>query len=340
MTFCLEAERFVDAKLSNWYVRRSRRRFWKGEHGADKLAAYQTLYTVLTTLTKLFAPVMPFLSETMHQNLKADGEPMNVHLCGSRTADAALIDEQLSEDMDALLQLVSLGLAARNAGRRKVRQPLAEMVVDGGDAVRHAVERFTDLLRDELNVRKVTVHDEARGPLLQTVVKPNLKTLGQKYGNRLPEVKAAVDAAVRPDGQGRVNIPSEVQTPNGPVAVEKDDLWVECKAADGWAGAAEGTWKRRWTSASQEELALAGMAREVVRHVDDLRKTADLNIEDHIVLYLGTDGAELKKAIEAHRDTIGAEKVTVRWGPSPDGVAHRASVKIEGQTLEIALSKA
>ncbi len=164
MAFCLEAERFVDAKLSNWYVRRSKRRFWKSEQGADKLAAYQTLYAVLTTLTKLFAPIMPFLSETMYQNLKTAGEPESVHLCAFPTADAALIDERLSEDMDALLQLVSLGLAARNAGKRKVRQPLAEMVVDGGEAVRHAVERFPDLLRDELNVRKVAVARQgARG---------------------------------------------------------------------------------------------------------------------------------------------------------------------------------
>ena len=144
MTFCLEAERFVDAKLSNWYVRRSKRRFWKGEQGADKLAAYQTLYAVLTTLAKLFAPVMPFLSETMYQNLKTAGEPESVHLCAFPRPDEALIDERLSEDIDALLQLVSLGLAARNAGKRKVRQPLAELVAAGGEPVRRAVERFPD----------------------------------------------------------------------------------------------------------------------------------------------------------------------------------------------------
>ncbi len=201
MTFCLEAERFVDAKLSNWYVRRSKRRFWKGEQGADKLAAYQTLYVVLTTLAKLFAPVMPFLSETMHQNLKTAGEAESVHLCAFPTADPALIDERLSEDMDALLQLVSLGLAARNAGKRKVRQPLAEMIV-AGDAAGRAAERFADLLRDELNVRNVTAHEKAAGPLLRTVAKPNLKTLGQKYGGRLPEVKAALEAALRPNAAG------------------------------------------------------------------------------------------------------------------------------------------
>ena len=339
MSFCLEAERFVDAKLSNWYVRRSKRRFWKGEQGADKLAAYQTLYTVLTTLAKLFAPVMPFLSETMYQNLKTVGEPESVHLCAFPTADEGLIDERLSADMDALLQLVSLGLAARNAGKRKVRQPLAELVV-AGDAAGRAAERFADLLRDELNVRKVTAHDKAAGPLLRTVAKPNLKTLGQKYGGRLPEVKAALEAALRPNAAGRVEIPAEVQTVNGPVAVEKDDLWVERQAPDGWAGAADGDVEVMVDVRLTEELALAGMAREVVRHVQELRKTAGLNIEDRIVLHLGTDGAELKKAIETHRDTIGAETLTARWAESADGLPHRATAKIEGQTLEIALAKA
>ncbi len=339
MTFCLEAERFVDAKLSNWYVRRSKRRFWKGEQGADKLAAYQTLYAVLTTLAKLFAPVMPFLSETMYQNLKTAGEPESVHLCAFPRPDEALIDERLSEDIDALLQLVSLGLAARNAGKRKVRQPLAELVAAGGEPVRRAVERFPDLLRDELNVRKVTACENGEGPLLHTVAKPNLKTLGQKYGNRLPEVKAALEAALRPDATGRVTIPAEVQTPNGPVPVEKDDLWVEKKAPDGWAGAADGDVEAMVDVRITEELALAGMAREVVRHVNDLRKTADLNIEDRITLYLGTDGAELRKSVEGRRDYIGAETLTVRWAASADGLPHRQTVKIEGQGLEIALAK-
>ena len=195
------------------------------------------------------------------------------------------------------------------------------------------------MLRDELNVRKVTACENGEGPLLHTVAKPNLKTLGQKYGNRLPEVKAALEAALRPDATGRVTIPAEVQTPNGPVPVEKDDLWVEKKAPDGWAGAADGDVEAMVDVRITEELALAGMAREVVRHVNDLRKTADLNIEDRITLYLGTDGAELRKSVEGRRDYIGAETLTVRWAASADGLPHRQTVKIEGQGLEIALAK-
>src|SRR5262249_15913730 len=151
MAFCLEAEKFVDDKLSNWYVRRNRRRFWKSEKGADKTAAYQTLYTLLTTLTKLLAPIMPFLSETMYQNLQPTGgrqppddgqdqgphgprSPMSVHLCNYPDVDESLLDAELTVDMDALLRLVSLGSAARNTVKIKVRQPLAEIAVRPGSA--------------------------------------------------------------------------------------------------------------------------------------------------------------------------------------------------------------
>ncbi len=135
MAFCIEAEQFVDDRLSNWYVRRNRRRFWKSEQGADKLAAYQTLYTTLTTLTKLLAPVMPFLTETMYQALVVRGsqDGASVHHCDYPLADEALLDADLSADMDALLRLVSLGSAARNTVKVKVRQPLAEMKVQPAD---------------------------------------------------------------------------------------------------------------------------------------------------------------------------------------------------------------
>src|SRR5262249_52931442 len=155
--FCLETEQFVDDRLSNWYVRRNRRRFWKSEQGTDKLAAYQTLYTVLVTLAKLTAPIMPFLAESMYQNLvvkehKSGSVPQSVHHVEYPRPTEALLDAQPSADMDALLRLVSLGSALRNQVKIKVRQPLAELRVQPGtDADRRAIERFGDQIQDELN---------------------------------------------------------------------------------------------------------------------------------------------------------------------------------------------
>jgi isoleucyl-tRNA synthetase len=344
--FCLEAEKFVDDKLSNWYVRRNRRRFWKSEQGADKLAAYQTLYTVLTTLTKLFAPIMPFLAEAMYQNLVVRGVEGSgsVHLCGFPRAEEGLIDSDLSADMDALLRLVSLGSAARNSVKIKVRQPLAEIKVQPGDQrERRAVERFADQICEELNVKKVKLHDPAQGPLLRLLVKPNMKTLGPKFGARLKEVQTALAAAdgaalAREVGAGKA---FELPCPGGVVIIAPGDVVVQMQAPEGWAGVADKGTQVMIDTRITEELKLAGMAREIVRHVQSLRKDAGLEMEDRIVLYLGTDSEMLRRAIEEHRQFIAAETLTICWATQPLGEgAHTANVKVEGQALTIQLRKA
>ncbi|HEV3255922.1 MAG TPA: isoleucine--tRNA ligase [Gemmataceae bacterium] len=344
--FCLHAEQFVDDRLSNWYVRRNRRRFWKSEKTADKLAAYQTLYTVLTTLTRLFAPVMPFVTETMHQHLAAgqgQGLP-SVHLCDFPEADESLIDAVLSADMEATLRLASLGWAARNSVKIKGRQPLAEMKVQPADERdRRAVERFADQICDELNLKKVTLHDPAQGPLLQHELKPNMKALGPKFGPRLKEVQAALAAAdpsalaeKLQDGQT-----VELPCPGGPVTLEPADVVIQMKAPEGWAGVADRGTQVLVDVRITQELLLEGLAREVVRHVQELRKKAGLQLEDRIVLYLQTDSPILRQAINGHRAYISSETLAVEWATRPLVVedAHRATVLIDGQPLTIELRK-
>jgi isoleucyl-tRNA synthetase len=343
MALCQEAERFVDDKLSNWYVRRSRRRFWKSEQGTDKLAAYQTLYVVLTTLTKLFAPVMPFLTETMHQNLKTAADPESVHLCDYPQADAALIDEPLSADMEALLRLVSLGSAARNSVKIKVRQPLAEMKVQpGGDSDRRAVERFADQICEELNLKKVTLHDPSSGPLLTQEVKPHVKTLGPKFGPRLKDVLAAIAGAPTAwlAAQVQGGQPFELACTGGPVTLDPADVVVALKAPEGWAGLADRGTQVLLDARITEDLAREGMARDVVRQVQDLRKKADLEMEDRIALHLATDAPALRQAIEAHRHYIAGETLTARWSAQPlNGQAHQATVQVDTYALTIELAK-
>jgi isoleucyl-tRNA synthetase len=342
MRFCLEAEKFVDDKLSNWYIRRSRARFQSPESSRDKLAAFQTLDTVLTTLTKLFAPIMPFLAETMYQQLEAwqGSRPESVHLCDFPHVDASLIDEQLSEDMDALLRLVSLGSAARNSVKIKVRQPLAEMLVQPGpDAERRAVKRFADQIKEELNVKNVEPHS---GPLLTLGVKPNLKTLGPKLGPRLKEVQAALVNTPAAELAAKVQAgqPFELPTPSGPVTLDPADLWVTTKAPEGWAGVADRDTQVLVNTRITEDLKREGMARDVVRFVQNTRKDAGLEVEDRIVLRLATESDNLKQAIEAYRDYIGSETLTTQWAEQAlNGEAHRADVKVDGQPLTIELSK-
>jgi isoleucyl-tRNA synthetase len=345
MAFCLAAETYVAEKLSNWYVRRNRRRFWKSEKTSDKLAAYQTLYTVLTTLTRLLAPVTPFLTEQMYQNLEAGGEAQpqshSVHLCDFPAADRSLIDAELSADMEALLRLVSLGLAARNSVRIKVRQPLSEMkIVPGSEAERRAIARFAEQIADELNVKSVRLHDPAQGPLLEYEIKANLKTLGPRLGPRVKEAQkalAALDATsaaekVQAGGALELNVGGET------VALTQSDLLISVRAPQGWAGVADGRTQVALDARITDELACEGVAREIVRHIQELRKQSGLEIEDRIRLHLGTDSAAVRAAIETHQAYIRGETLALELAKHPlDGDAHQAVIEIQGQAVSIAL---
>ena len=338
MAFCQEAERFVDDKLSNWYVRRSKARFWEGDQ-----AAYQTLYTALTTLARLFAPIMPFLTEMMWQNLRTDADPVSVHLGDYPVADEALIDKRLSGDMDAVLRVTTLGSAARNSVKIKVRQPLAELKVQWGDNdVKHALPRFPALIGEELNVKKVTAHDPTAGSLLRFEVKPNMKTLGPKFGPRLKEVLAALAAADAEKVSARVlaGLSVELDCPGGAITLDADDVVVQRRAPEGWAGLADKGTQVLLDVRISVELASEGLAREVIRRVNDERKNARLEMEDRIELCLETSSSALQQAIDTHRNYIAAETLAARWAQPPlTGDWHRASIKLDGQVLNIALRK-
>lgn len=342
--FCLETEKFVDDKLSNWYVRRNRRRFWKSEKEADKLAAYYTLYTVLTTLTKLIAPVVPFFAETMWQNLKQESGEESVHLCDYPEVDEWFISQKLSEDMEALLRLVSLTRAARDSAKPavKVRQPLLELLIQpASDSESRAVEQFSDQITDELNLKKVVVHNPADGPLMKARLSINKKVAAPKYGGQITELFDVVAALnhEKAISELRANASLTVETAKGYLTLQREDLNItfEMRAGE-WSGIEDRGTQLLLNTRITPELAREGMARDVIRQVQDLRKNADLEMEDRIVLCLATDSAELKLAIETHRSYIAAETLTKEWADKPFD-PHSANVKIDGQALTIALRR-
>ncbi len=343
MGFCLATEEFVDAKLSNWYIRRNRDRFWSknteldATGSRDKLAAYQTLHTVLLDLCRLCAPIVPFLTEVMWKNLRGGAGAESVHLTDYPTSDESLIDSELSQDMEAVLRIVSLGGAARNAAKHKVRQPLAELRVQpGSDADHRAVERFPDLITEELNVKRVTLHT-ASDPMLRSIAKLNKKTAAAKLGAKLKEAEAALD---RMDG---TKVAEELR--GGTfilvgVALDVADVTIGYLAPDGWAGVVDNRTQVMIDARLTPELKAEGIARDVVRSVQDARKTAGLDVADKIALFLGTESDTLKAAITAHRPTIASETQAVQWADAPlNGDAHTAAVKVDGQPLTIALRK-
>jgi isoleucyl-tRNA synthetase len=344
MDFCLAAEAFVEDKLSNWYVRTQKDRFWGNGRNPDKQAAFHTLYTVLTTLARLCAPVIPFLTEAMYQNLVVRGRggevPPSIHLCEYPAAAESLVDVRLSEDTDALLRLVSLGRAVRNVVKIKVRQPLAELKIQPGtEADRRAVERFAEQMKDELNLKRIALHDASAGPLLSFEVKLNPKAAGPKFGAALPAVQKALAAADASAIAARVQAGASIALTDG-ITLEPTDVWVLPKTDKGFGGLTDRGTQLLLDARVTPELAREGMAREVIRHVQSSRKEAKLNVEDRIELYVSATGT-LVEAIAEHRDRIAADCLVGWWSDKPlgDG-AFRAEVKVEGQPLVIELRKA
>ncbi len=342
--FCKRAERFID-DLSNWFVRRSRRRFWKSEWSDDKRAAYETLHEVLTTLCQLIAPIAPFMTESMYQNLvvgKFASAAASIHHQPFPTPDPAKTDRALSQRMDRFLRIVSMARKTRTASKLKVRQPLAEMRIQpASDVEREAVEQFTDHMLDELNVKKVTVETDLSS-LCAVTIEANKKLIGPKFGKEVGAVIKAIqsaDAVVIADLVAKgAAIP--LQLNDNAIELEPADVMVTKSYGDDWAAEENAGTIVLLDKRITHELKLEGIARDIVRFVQNLRKDADLNLEDRIGLSLQSDDAELNEAIETCGDHIARETLATSIETNPiDGTSARVEVKINGKPLTIELAR-
>lgn len=333
-------EKFVD-DMSKWYVRRSRRRFWRGESDSDR-AAYLTLYECLVTVSKLLAPSMPFLSEALYRNLVGtldDGQPESVHLALWPEFDEALVDQQLMDEMTLVRRLVSMGHAARNTAQIKVRQPMADAAFSVGNAEEAQVVRdYAELFQDELNVKAVTVLDEP-GDVVTYSLNPLPDALGPRFGKDFPKVQNSLR-----EGDGKLTAeraqllmagkPVTVTLNGEDVEVTPNEVEVRQEPAQGYAIGADGAYMAALKTDLSEELLQEGLAREVVRRIQTLRKEADLNVDDRIQVTYHTDG-RLAQAIDAHRAFIMAETLAEAMEDGNSGQAYQ----IEGQTFTVAIER-
>jgi isoleucyl-tRNA synthetase len=341
-------ETFVD-RLSNWYLRRSRRRFWRtGGKGAaedaDKNAAYATLFECLVTLARLLAPSMPFLADAFYRNLVLGVDPdaqESVHLATWPEPDRTMIDDTLNEEMRRVLLWASLGHAARNKANRKVRQPLAEAAFAVTSAEdRRILEKYGDLLADELNVKKIRPLDTA-GEVVAYMLNPLPKALGPKHGALFPKVRSALLAL---DSEAAASLllsgkPVTVKVDGADVEAGPEEVEVRMTAREGFAVASEGSDLAALATELTPALVREGLAREFVRRVQDLRKTADLQISDRIRIFY-TATPKLAEAVGQHKDYIAAETLAADMteGPAPKG-AHSVADAFDGETLTVALEK-
>jgi isoleucyl-tRNA synthetase len=283
-------------------VRRSRRRFWEGDQ-----AALDTLETCLVTVSKLLAPLVPFVTDAIYENL--DGTEPSVHLCDY--PEAGERDEQLEWDMQVARDAVELGRAARATAKIKVRQPLGEAVVVAAGRERDAISRFRELLLEDLNVKSVRFVSEAE-ELGTFELKPNYRALGPRFGKNMPavaEAVAALDAqraasTLREGGSVGISIDGK-EHPLSP-----DDVQLVLQPLEGYRVERAGTHAVALNLELTDELLREGLAREVVHAIQAARKEAGLNVEDRIALSLGGDDAVLE-AVRAHSDYVTGETLAV-----------------------------
>ena len=294
---------FVD-EMSNWYVRRCRERFWQQGMSDDKISAYMTLYTALVTISKTAAPMIPFMTEDIYRNLVCSidkSAPESVHLCLFPKVDEKLIDKKLENDMEEALNIVVLGRAARNGSNMKNRQPLAKMFVK---AESELSEYFVKIIEDELNIKSVVFSDDVAS-FMSYSFKPQLKTLGPKYGKQLNEIRtylAEIDgsaAKAELDETGKLVL----KLPSGDISVTEDDLLIDIKQKDGFFSMTDNGITVALDINLTDELIEEGFVREIISKVQTMRKDAGFEVMDHIEIS-STGNEKIAKLISDNADEI------------------------------------
>jgi isoleucyl-tRNA synthetase len=342
----LAVERFVD-DLSNWYVRRSRRRFWRSGADADKQAAYATLHEVLTTLCRVMAPIVPFVTEAMWQNLargrtveQAGADAESLHHQPYPEARALSAEEQdLLRDVAAARSMVNLGHSTRAQSGFKVRQPLARAMVVADSQSRAAIEAQADLIADELNVKRIEF--VARESDLVTYrVLPDSRKLGPQHGALFPQIRKALaeQDSSRVAAAVQAGQPVTLLVGGREIALEPGDVLVQAQPREGLVVAGEAGIVVAIDTALTPELVNEGLAREMVRRLNDLRKTAELSLTDRIrTTYQASPG--LAAAIESFADYIRAETLSVELRAGEQAEGHRASATFDGESLTICIMR-
>ncbi len=294
---------FVD-EMSNWYVRRCRERFWQQGMSDDKISAYMTLYTALVTISKTAAPMIPFMTEDIYRNLVCSidkSAPESVHLCLFPKVDEKLIDKKLENDMEEALNIVVLGRAARNGSNMKNRQPLAKMFVK---AESELSEYFVKIIEDELNIKSVVFSDDVAS-FMSYSFKPQLKTLGPKYGKQLNEIRtylAEIDgsaAKAELDETGKLVL----KLPSGDISVTEDDLLIDIKQKDGFFSMTDNGITVALDINLTDELIEEGFVREIISKVQTMRKDAGFEVMDHIEIS-SAGNEKIAKLISDNADEI------------------------------------
>ena len=330
-------DNFVD-EMSNWYVRRSRERFWAKGMEQDKINAYMTLYTALVTISKCAAPMIPFMTEEIYQNLVRSidrSAPDSIHLCDFPVADEKLIDQKLEEDMEEVLKIVVMGRAARNTANIKNRQPIGTMYVKAPNKLGTF---YQEIIEDELNVKKVEFSDDVSA-FTSYSFKPQLKTVGPKYGKQLGGIKnylanvdgSAAMAALKSDGALKFEVDGTE------IVLAEEDLLIEMAQKDGFVAEADNYVTVVLDTNLTEELIEEGFVYEVISKIQTMRKEADFEVMDHIKVSLS--GNDKVAGIVLKNEAMISGKVLAESITTGETLAVSKEWNVNGEMVTISIEK-
>ena len=330
-------QEFVD-DMSNWYVRRGRERYWVQGLPEDKIAAYMTLYTALVTTAKAAAPMIPFMTESIYQNLVRSVDksaPESIHLCDFPTVDSSAIDKSLEDNMDKVLEIVVLGRAARNGSSLKNRQPLGTMYVKLDGTLD---SYYTDIIRDELNIKNVTFTDKV-DDFVSYRFKPQLKTVGPKFGKQLNEIRTALSeidgnkAKKQLDSDGSITL----ELSSGKVVLQTEDLLVDAEQRDGFYTVSDRGITVAIDTTLTKELIEEGFVRELISKIQTMRKEAGFNVTDHISVKISGSEKVVGIALMKKEDIAGDTLADSLTSDTPDGYVK--DWDINGEKVAIGVKK-
>ncbi|MBT7377197.1 MAG: class I tRNA ligase family protein, partial [Candidatus Marinimicrobia bacterium] len=338
--FMKEATRLLD-DISNWYVRRNRRRFWKSESDSDKTAAYYTLYTVLVKYIKVMSPIIPFLSEKMYQNLVVNSDksaPSSIHLTDFPEFDEALADDKLIHEVDTVINIVSLGRSARNKANIKIRQPLSEIVIYCDDKTKTAVNRNKVQVLEELNLKNLRFVD-VDADLITYSVKPNFAVLGQKLGKEMKNAISQIEQMDNLEIIKKLKHKSIIQITilNETIELTVDDLAIVETPKEGFSLSSALSTIVGINTHISAELENEGIVRDLIRQVQNLRKDSGLKVEDRIDVELKCD-ENIENALSENKTYFMTEVLALDLKYSSHDLQHKTSFNINGNPIELSIA--
>jgi len=335
-------ESFVD-QLSNWYVRRNRRRFWKSSDPEDTQAAYLTLYECLKSVHELMAPFVPFLAEHVYQNLVRNVDksaPVSVHMGNWPKADSSWQNDELLFEIGVVQKVVGLARAARGHSGVRTRQPLARLLVRAPtDAAAKALNSHQDQILEELNVKSIEFIARDAG-LVSYHIKPNLPRIGKRYGKLIPVIRKALEVA---DGASIAVAAArgeafDIEAGGETLTFEGDDVLIETHSAEGYSCEADAGFLTALDTTLTDELISEGVAREIVRSIQDARKQAGLEVSDRIRLGVSGSGA-VESALSKHKDYVMNETLATAWETGQSEPLYSADRELGEEHWTIEFSK-